>query len=577
MSFRMGFRVILLLAATGAGVVLTGHVAFSQPPGGPDRELLEQFDQDKSGWLNGEERKQARTFLKENPARGGGRGPGGPGGFGGGRGGPGDRGRGPGGQEQAKPTQGIAVAKADVKPIEGDLYDPAVLRTVFIDFENADWEKELEDFHNTDVDVAATVTVDGKSLANCGIRFRGASSYGHVSSGSKRSFNISVDMADEDQRLLGYKTLNLLNAHGDLTLMSTVLYSHVARQHMPAPKSNFVRVVINGENWGIYTNVQQFNKQFLKENYDSSKGARWKVHGSPRGGGGLEYLGDDIEDYRFPYEQKSGGDKSLAKLVELCRVLSETPAADLPAALEPICDIDELLWYLALDVGLMNSDGYWVRASDYSIYLDKNDKFHIIPHDMNEAFRPARGGGGRGPGGRRGFGGERGGFGGERGPDEGFGGRDRGPEGRGPGGGFGGPGRGPVGPGGGGNASGSPAGLDPLVALEDPTKPLRSKVLAVPKYREQYLSNLRELAEKSLEWKTLGPIVAAHVELIGDEIKVETRGLSSYEAFVASTSEESQANGLGEPQGRGPVRMSLKDFVEARQKFLLDFTQPIKE
>ena len=34
----------------------------------------------------------------------------------------------------------------------------------------------------------------------------------------------------------------------------------------------------------MYTNVQQFNKQFLKENYGSSKGARWKVDGSPRGG-----------------------------------------------------------------------------------------------------------------------------------------------------------------------------------------------------------------------------------------------------------------------------------------------------
>ena len=32
---------------------------------------------------------------------------------------------------------------------------------------------------------------------------------------------------------------------------------------VPAPKANFVRLVINGENWGIYANVQQFNKDFL--------------------------------------------------------------------------------------------------------------------------------------------------------------------------------------------------------------------------------------------------------------------------------------------------------------------------
>ena len=53
----------------------------AQPPGGfggpnqQERKILEQFDQDKSGWLNKEERAAAREFLKKNP--GGGRGPGG--------------------------------------------------------------------------------------------------------------------------------------------------------------------------------------------------------------------------------------------------------------------------------------------------------------------------------------------------------------------------------------------------------------------------------------------------------------------------------------------------------------------
>ena len=39
--------------------------------------------------------------------------------------------------------------------------------------------------------------------------------------------------------------------------------------------------------------------------------------------------------------------------------------------------------------------GYF--ASDYNIYQDPDGVFHILPHDMNEAFRPTRGG--RGPGG----------------------------------------------------------------------------------------------------------------------------------------------------------------------------------
>ncbi len=234
------------------------------------------------------------------------------------------------------------------------------------------------------------------------------SSYDMVPVGYKRSLNVSVDLADKDQRLLGYKTLNLLNNHGDSTMMSSVLYSQIARMNkIAAPKANSVRVVINGEDWGIYSNVQQFNKEFLQEQFGTTSGARWKVSGSPAGGGGLEYRGEELERYSYPYEQRSGGKKAMKKLVEFCRVLNETPIEQLPDKIEPMTDIDSLLGFLAIDCALQNSDGYWVRASDYSIYMNDDGKFYFIPHDMNEAFRsesgPGGGRGGFGPPGQGGF------------------------------------------------------------------------------------------------------------------------------------------------------------------------------
>ena len=295
----------------------------------------------------------------------------------------------------------------------------------------------------------------------------------------------------------------------------------------------------------------------MAENYESDQGARWKVSGSPRGGGGLEYRGEDPENYQYPYEQKSGGKKAVAKLIELCRVLDQTPPAQLPAALEPLVDVDELLWFLALDIGLINSDGYWVRASDYSILLDEHDKFHFIPHDMNEAFRGAGGPGMGGPG-----------MGGPPG---------RGQFGRGPGGGGrpddqrlpGGQGRPAI--------SGSPLELDPLMGLDDPSKPLRSKVLAVPKYREQYLKNVRQLAEQSLDWQTLGPFIASQVALIDAAVRMETRKLGSYEAFVAATADATLKADDKQPQSRGGHgAMNLKEFITTRQQYLLEKTLPEK-
>ena len=85
-------------------------------------------------------------------------------------------------------------------------------------------------------------------------------------------------------------------------------------------------MVINGESWGLYVNAQQFDKEFLEENYPSTKGARWKVKGSPGGGGGLEYVGDNVEDYKRRYEIKTDdGEKAWKDLITLCKTLNETP------------------------------------------------------------------------------------------------------------------------------------------------------------------------------------------------------------------------------------------------------------
>jgi spore coat protein CotH len=196
---------------------------------------------------------------------------------------------------------------SDVKTYANEpLYDPAVLRTLFIEFDEADWEKELADFYHTDVEVPAKLTVDGKVYREVGVHFRGQSSYMSVPEGRKRSIGLTINYVHDDQRLLGYRSLNLLNAAGDPTFMRTALYHYVARQYIPAPKANWVRLVINGESWGVYTNEQQFNKEFLKENFKSSKGARWKVRGNPGARGGLEYFGEkEAKDITFTFKSPS--------------------------------------------------------------------------------------------------------------------------------------------------------------------------------------------------------------------------------------------------------------------------------
>jgi hypothetical protein len=469
-------------------------------PGGRERALFREFDRDGDGRLSREERQAARARIRKEREEGGG---------------PGFRPRRNRGPQNAEPPQpGPRVTPAEVRLYpRGGLYRPSVLRTLFLDFEDQDWEKELADFYRTDVEVPADLLVDGRMFEGVGARFRGASSFFTVGEGWKRSLNLALESAG-DQKLHGQRTLELLNAHRDPTFARTFLYSRIARRYLPAPRANHVKVVINGESWGIYVNQEQFNRDFVKKRFGDRSGARFRVPANPGGGRGLAYLGDDPQAYQRSYKllTKQAGEKPWSDLIRLCRTLEDTPPERLEEALHPLLNVDGALWFLAVDNVLINNDGYWIRASDFNLYQDPRGRFHIVPHDANETF-------------------------------------DR--------------------PGGPGLARGTEiagVGLDPLYGAEDGDKPLLRRLLGVPSLRSRYLAHVRTVAEEGLDWKKLGPPLEKLQALIAGEVKADTRKLESFEGFRRGFGE-----GSAEETSPGPRQvLSLRGFVEERRKYLLD-------
>lgn len=447
------------------GVGGRGRPAFGQFGGGfggprQDVALVAQFDKDGNGRLNAAERRAAREYAESlglNRGRGGRRG---------------------GMNSAAEP--GPRVAPDSVQPNPGTpFYDPGTLRTLFLTFENDEWERELMAFKSTDVDVPATLMIDGRTYPDVGVQFHGNSSFSGVPLGLKHSMRIALDFVHEDQNVQGYNTLLLLNAHEDGSFLKSVLALQVFRDYIPAPKANFVRTVVNGESWGVFVNQQQFNKDLIRESFKTTDGARWKVPGSPGGrGGGLSYNGDDTAAYKRAYEIKSKDEPaSWTALIRMTRILNQTASDLLESSLSPLLDVDAALRFLAVDNALVNGDGYWTRASDYSLYMDPGGRFHVLPYDVNSTFES---------GGGRGFG------------------------------------------------RGGSVTLDPLQAASDPAKALASKLLAVPALRARYLAYVRDVATKWLDWRRLGPLVQRYQALIDADVKADTRKLYSYEAFRGS-------------------------------------------
>ena len=466
---------------------------------GPRRaeKIVSRFDTDKDGRLNNVEREAARKYIHESRGE-------------------------PGASRPSGATSPNSNHEDDLKASiaaqpngDPDLYDAKTLRTLYLRFHDTDWYEQLGDFYRTDVDVPADLIVDGKVYQSVGIRFRGSSSYFTVQN-EKKSFNIAVDYGDDNQRLYGYKTLNLLNGHSDPSFLREILYSRIARNYIPAPKANFVRLVINGESWGIYINSQQFNKDFLDEWFGTKGGVRWKV--PPGRDSGLVYNGDHPSAYQQSYQLKTRVEEApnaWQDLIELCEVLESTPDDQLESKLSTILNIDRALWFLALDNVFIDNDGYFSRASDYALYQDPKGRFHLLPHDSNETFRFA---------------------------------------------------------GGGGPNSWQTDGqmLSPVSQENDMMRPVISRLFAIPHLRARYLAHIRTIADKWLDWEVLQPIIAEYQSLVDAEVKADDKKLYGYDAFATSQIKDQGGGGGGRGGRGGRSTPSFKRFVEERAEYLLN-------
>lgn len=465
------------------------------------KTAMKILDTNKNNVLDGSEVEKAVQWVKDNPGIiQGRRGPG--------RGRFGGPGRGFGNQSG---NQEARVGKIKVSPDAAEkypqhpLYDTSILRTFFLTIDAEDWEKHMTALKGSDLEVGGDLVVDDQKIENVGLRFRGNTSFSSIGTNKKKSLNISIDASNKEARLYGYKTLELLNAHTDASFLRQTTFNNIANRYVPSPKTNFVHLVINGESWGIYVNVQQFNKDFLKEHWDNVDGIRIKVPANPRGGRALTYLGEDVEAY--PWRLFAESLKKFTNAIE---------AGDFELADEYV-DIDMCLWYMALENLFIDNDGYWVRASDFNIYVDPNGRIYPILRDANETFKQPGG-----PGFQR------------------------------------------------GSTQSGRFGISPYHGENDQNKILASGLLKDKNLRARYAAHYRTLANSWLVWENLEPTLRAYHRLIAPVVKTDSSKLYSFLAFENSIDGEMVESGGG-PFGGSSV--SFRNFTDERSISLLDFPE----
>jgi CotH protein/lamin tail-like protein/type IX secretion system substrate protein len=295
---------------------------------------------------------------------------------------------------------------------EEGFYDINELRTIYLEFEQTNWWQLLTQNYESKTDIVAKLTYEDEVFEGVGVRFRGQTSYFRVN-GDKKSFNISLDHTDEEADIEGYQTFNLNNCYEDPSFMKEALFSNLAGYSIPTAKVNFIKLVINGEEWGVYANVQQLNGDFFEEWFQSNDGTRWRAEapdtvtktdgpggpgGEPGGGGDnkfgagtstLNYLGEDYMTYTSHYTLKSTEEENpWLFLKESCRVLNESKGSDLYEDMKNYLDVDRALWHVANEIIFTDDDGYVSKGGmDYYVYYEpETGRITPIDYDGNSTF-----------------------------------------------------------------------------------------------------------------------------------------------------------------------------------------------
>jgi len=280
------------------------------------------------------------------------------------------------------------VGQSTTKPVR-PLFDKKTVGEIRIKVATKNWSESLDSLRIYGGGLLdATVSIDGVSYENAGIRFRGDKSY---ATGLKRNpFTIKLNNTNPEQNHQGYGSLKLSAAVRDPSMVREVLFHEIAAKYMPSSQACYTKLFVNGEYIGVFVNLENVEKQMLESNFPIGKIAFFKagVDYKPENlagdckqniFGSLEYE-DNIECYKGNFEMSSAS--GWAELQELTRLLAQGPKE-----VEKVLDVDHTLWMLALNNVMVNLSSYSGNYSiNYFLCRDANGLFQPLHWDLNLAF-----------------------------------------------------------------------------------------------------------------------------------------------------------------------------------------------
>jgi len=272
--------------------------------------------------------------------------------------------------------------------IDGWFFDPLAIHEVEITLSDASWAALGTDPYSY---VLGQVEVDEQPMPDVGVRLRGKIGSFRTLDG-KPKFRVDFNQYVEDQRYYGLESLTLNNEVVDCSyLKEPVSYRVFRGLGLPAPRTSFAHVTVNGMDYGLYVVIETPDDRFLSRVYDDPSGNLYDGKYIYYDDGSYKLL--DFTPGAAPYmELEEGTDVDNADVIAVADAVRwATGSGVFEEALDAYVDFDELHRHLLAEEWVGHLDGYALNTNNYRVYLDPADegRLDLVPYDLDYSMLEA--------------------------------------------------------------------------------------------------------------------------------------------------------------------------------------------
>lgn len=253
------------------------------------------------------------------------------------------------------------------------LFNPLAVGTVAITLsDDAVTALTNDPYTYTEGQVQVTTTAGTSELLTVGVRLKSGESFQPIT--GKAAFKIKLNEYDSTTRLYGLKGFNLNNMINDASMMhETIAYAIMRGADVPAVRTGYAWVTVNGEDRGLYAVVENYDDVFADMNFENT------LHV-------YEGMSDLLLTELDQIEVDEGDTADMQDLIALINAINDTEDAQWLSTVGELFDLSLFAKMWAAENYIGHSDGYSLAANNYFLHSDNDGYFTMMPWGTDDCF-----------------------------------------------------------------------------------------------------------------------------------------------------------------------------------------------